>query len=132
LFVVTCFIFIIMSKEEWVKYKIEVRERLRRFSLEILDLSEMMPDNTKSRVINYQITKSGTSMYANYRAALRGRSKKEFYSKLCISVEEADETETWLDLIITAKILTGQFVEELYKESLELVKILSNMRKSMS
>jgi len=121
-----------MSKEEWLKYKIEIRERLRQFSLKILDLSGMLPNNTKSKVINYQITKSGTSMYANYRAALRGRSKKEFYSKLCISVEEADETEMWIDLIIAAKILTGQFVEELYKESLELVKILSNMRKNIS
>ncbi len=121
-----------MSKEEWINYKIKIRERLRQFSLKILDLSEMLPNNTKSKVVNYQITKSGTSMYANYRAALRGRSKREFYSKLCISVEEADETEMWLDLIIAAKILSGQFVEELYIESLELVKILSNMRKNMS
>ena len=121
-----------MSKEEWVKHKIEIRERLRQFSLKILDLSGMLPNDTKAKVVNYQITKSGTSMYANYRAALRGRSKREFYSKLCISVEEADETEMWIDLIIAAKILNGQFVEELYKESLELVKILSNMRKNMS
>ena len=121
-----------MSKEEWVKYKIEVRERLRKFSLKILELSQMLPNNTKSKVVNYQITKSGTSMYANYRAALRGRSKKEFYSKLCISVEEADETEMWLELIVAGKILTGQFVEKLHLESLELVKILSNMRKNMS
>ncbi len=121
-----------MSKEEWVKYKIEVRERLRKFSLKILELSQMLPNSTKSKVVNYQITKSGTSVYANYRAALRGRSKKEFYSKLCISVEEADETEMWLELIIAGKILTGQFVEKLHKESLELVKILSNMRKNMS
>lgn len=121
-----------MNDSNWVKYKIEVRERLREFSLNILDLSGKLPNNTKAKVVNYQITKSGTSMYANYRAALRGRSKKEFYSKLCISVEEADETEMWIELIIAAKILTGQFVEELHKESLELVKILSNMRKNMS
>jgi len=113
-----------MSKEEWLKYKIEIRERLRQFSLKILDLSGMLPNSTKSKVVNYQITKSGTSMYANYRAA--------FYSKLCISVEEADETEMWLELIVAGKILTGQFVDKLHKESLELVKILSNMRKSMS
>lgn len=69
----------------WVEYKIEVRERLRRFSLEILSLSEKIPDTTRARVINYQITKSGTSVYANYRASLRGRSKAEFFSKLSIS-----------------------------------------------
>lgn len=121
-----------MSKEEWIKYKIEIRDRLRVFGLKILDLSDMLPDSTKGKVVNYQITKSGTSMYANYRAALRGRSKREFFSKLSISVEEADETEMWLDLILSAKILSGEFVEELYKESLELTKILSNMRKNLS
>lgn len=121
-----------MTKEEWLKYKIEIRERLRMFSLHILDLSDMFPKTTKANVINYQITKSGTSMYANYRAALRGWSKREFYSKLCISVEEADETEMWLELIITSKILTGEFIKNLHKESLELIKTLSNMRKNLS
>jgi len=120
-----------MSKEEWNKYKIEIRERLRNFSLKILELSEMLPNSTKGRVINYQMTKSGTSMYANYRAALRARSKKEFYSKLSISVEEADETEMWIDLIIASKILSGDFISNLYDESLELVKILSKMRKNL-
>lgn len=121
-----------MSKEEWLNYKIEIRDRLRMFSLQILDLSDMFSKSTKANVINYQITKSGTSMYANYRAALRGRSKAEFYSKLCISVEEADETEMWLDLIIASKMLTNEFANTLHKESLELTKILSNMRKNLS
>ena len=120
-----------MSKEEWNKYKIEIRERLRNFSLKILELSEMLPNSTKGRVINYQVTKSGTSMYANYRAALRARSKKEFYSKLSISVEEADETEMWLDLITAGEVLSGDFISNLYDESLELVKILSKMRKNL-
>ena len=120
-----------MSKEEWLKYKIELRERLRAFSLQILELSDLLPKTTKGKVVNYQITKSGTSMYANYRAALRGRSKREFYSKLSISVEEADETELWLDLTIAGKILNGSFVEDLHKESLELVRILANMRKNL-
>ena len=69
--------------------------------LKILELSERFPKTTKANIINYQLTKSGTSMYANYRAALRGRSKPEFFSKLSITVEEADETEMWLDLCIT-------------------------------
>ena len=120
-----------MSKEGWVKYKVELRERLRAFSLKILEFSDMLPKTTKGKVVNYQITKPGSSMYANYRAALRGRSKRGLYSKLSISVEEADETELWLDLIIAGKILTGPFVDALYKESQELVKILANMRKNL-
>ena len=74
----------------WLKYKIEIRERSKKFSLKILELSEMLPNSKRANVINYQITKSGTSVYANYRAALRGRSKAEFFSKLSISVEEGE------------------------------------------
>lgn len=115
----------------WIKYKIEVKERLRVFSLNILSLSEVLPKNIRAKVINYQLTKSGTSMYANYRAALRSRSKAEFFSKISIVVEEADETEMWLDLIIISKILTTDFIKSLYAECTELLKILASMRKKL-
>ncbi len=121
-----------MESTNWVKYKIEVRDRLKQFCIELLKLIEMLPDNPRTRVISYQLTKSGTSKYANYRAALRGRSKAEFFSKLCISVEEADETEMWIDLIISSDLFKGKFIEDLYIESLELLKILSSMRKKLS
>ena len=117
---------------DWLKYKIEIRERLRNFSLKILELSEMLPNTKRANVINYQITKSGTSVYADYRAALRGRSKVEFFSKLSISVEEGDETEMWIDLIISSRILKNDFIQELHIESLEIIKILSSMRKKVS
>ncbi len=58
-----------MENSEWVSYKISVRDRLKAFSLEELNLSELIPETTRGRVINYQLTKSGTSVYANYRAA---------------------------------------------------------------
>ena len=121
-----------MGNDDWLKYKILIRERLREFVLNILKLSEMLPDTKRSRVLNYQITKSGTSVYANYRAALRGRSKAEFFSKLSISVEESDETEMWLELIFCSEILDNTFIRNLHTESIELLKILSNMRKKLS
>ncbi len=119
-----------MDEQSWLEYKIKVRERLRVFALNILELSDMIPNTKKGNIINYQVTKSGTSEYANYRAALRGRSKKEYYAKLSISVEEADETELWLDLLISSKLLANEFVISLHAESLELCKILSSMRKN--
>ena len=82
--------------------------------------------------MNNQLTRSGSSTYANYRAALRGRSKKEFFAKLSISVKEADETEMWLDLVICSGMIKSDFVKEMHTESLELLKILSSMRKRLS
>ncbi|WP_154858642.1 four helix bundle protein [Cyclobacterium xiamenense] len=121
-----------MENSNWVNYKIDVRERLKRFALGVLALSEKFPKTTRANVINYQVTKSGTSMYANYRAAMRARSKAEFFSKLSIVIEETDETEMWLDLVIAAGILITEEVKDLHKESLELLKILSHMRKRVS
>ena len=119
------------DNSSWIEYKVKLRDRLKVFALNILELSEMLPKNTKSNVINYQVTKSGTSTYANYRASLRGRSKNEFFSKLSITVEEADETEMWLDLLICSKILNNEFIKELHTESEELIKMLASMRKRL-
>lgn len=121
-----------METNDWVKYKIDIRERLKAFSLRILEISDKLPETTRGKVINYQITKSGTSVYANYRAALRARSKAEFYSKLCISVEEADETEMWIELLISANILNTNQMNSLHEEILEILRILSSMRKKLS
>lgn len=109
-----------MEGSDWLKYKIQIRDRLRKFTLDILKLSELFPNSQGGRMLNNQLTRSGSSIYANYRAALRGRSKKEFFSKLSISVEEADETEMWLDLVIASGIISDPLVQELYDESLDL------------
>ncbi len=121
-----------MENNEWIKYKIDIRDRLKAFSLKILEISEKIPETTRGRVINYQITKSGTSVYANYRAALRARSKAEFYSKLCISVEEADETEMWIELLISSNILNTNQLKNIHEEILEILKVLSSMRKKLN
>lgn len=121
-----------MEKDDWIDYKLKLRDRLKAFAINILEVSASFPDNPRSRILNYQLTKAGTSAYANYRAALRGRSKAEFFSKLSISVEEADESEMWLDLIISTKLIDNEKIKTLYVESLELIKMLSSLRKRMS
>jgi four helix bundle protein len=121
-----------MENQEWINYKIQVRDRLRAFSLKILELSEMFPKSERGRILNNQVTRSGSSTYANYRAALRGRSKKEFFTKLSIAVEEADETEMWLDLVLASGVINTSLLMEMHCESLELLKILSSMRKRAS
>jgi four helix bundle protein len=74
--------------------------------------------------------RSSSSVGANYLAACRGRSKKEFYAKMCIVVEEADETEWWLDILIASEILNTDFTKSLHAESLEILKIMATIRKN--
>lgn len=121
-----------MENNSWIEYKKQVRERLKIFALNILELSESLPKSERARILNRQVTRSGSSTYSNYRAALRGRSKAEFFAKLSIAVEEADETEMWLDLLICSKISDNEFTKQLHAESFELIKILASMRKRLN
>jgi len=61
-------------------------------------------ESKASSVIIYQLVKSATSTGANYRAACIARSKAEFFSKICIVVEEADESVYWLEVINDANL----------------------------
>ena len=121
-----------MDNNSWIEYKKQIREKLKVFALNILELSEILPKSERGRILNRQITRSGTSTYANYRASLRARSKAEFFAKLSITVEEADETEMWLDLLICSKISETELTKQLHAESLEIIKILASMRKRLN
>ena len=121
-----------MEASEKIAYREELKARLRRFALNLIELSKQTLFNSESKVLMNQLLRSGTSVYANYRAACRARSKAEFFSKLSIVVEEADETEMWLELVIASKVNESDLAKSLYNESLEILKIMSKARKSLS
>ena len=70
-------------------------------------------------------------MAANYRAACRGRSKAEFVSKLAIVAEEADETMFWLELVKEIQLLKEPMVDDLIKESDEIIAIIVSSIKTV-
>jgi four helix bundle protein len=67
---------------------------------------------------------------ANFRAASRASSKAEFYSKLSVVVEEADESAFWLELLMESEIVTGKKLQPLYNETIEITKIMAVSRKT--
>jgi four helix bundle protein len=89
-----------------------------------------MPKTIEGRAIANQLVRSGTSVAANYRAACRARSRSEFVAKLGVVLEEADETQLWLELIIDGKLLSARRVQPLLDEANELVAIFVASRKS--
>jgi len=98
-------------------------QRTKDFAKKIIGLCRSLPSNREGRLIGDQLFRSGTSVASNYRAACRGRSRAEFVSKLAIVVEEADETQFWLELIKEMNILRDLTVDKLIKEADELVAI---------
>jgi four helix bundle protein len=106
----------------------ELKHRLRDFSLRILKLRGQLPTGSVGRAVYNQLTRSGTSPGANYRAACRARSRADFVAKLAIVEEELDESEYWLDLIIASQLISPARVIPLFNESTELLKIITASR----
>jgi hypothetical protein len=72
-----------MDNKEFAK---DLENRTKLFAIAILRLSSKLPNSQEARVIRNQISKSGTSVGANYREANRARSKADFANKLKMSV----------------------------------------------
>ena len=114
----------------------DLKVRTKKFSLLIIDLVDLLPVKVSTKIISYQLAKSGTSVGANYRAALRARSDKEFISKMNIVLEESDESMFWLEIIIDKQYIEKAIAEEALKEANELtsifVAILKNTKSRMT
>ena len=110
----------------------DLKKRTKTFALRILKLVAALPDTAQGRTVSYQLTKSGTSVGANYRALCRARSGAEFISKVGTVLEEADESAFWLELIIEGELLRPQKVQSLLDEANELVRIMASSRRTAS
>ncbi len=74
--------------------------------MRVIRLSTALPNTPEGRVIRNQITKSGTSIGANYRESNRARSKPDFKNKIKICESEASETQYWIEVIVEVKWLS--------------------------
>ncbi|OGW18002.1 MAG: four helix bundle protein [Nitrospinae bacterium RIFCSPLOWO2_12_FULL_45_22] len=102
----------------------DLKERTRKFALEIIRLVENLPKNRIADVLGRQILRSGTSIGANYRAACRARSRADFISKMGIVEEEADETLYWLELLLDARLVEQNQIQRLMNEANEIIAIV--------
>jgi len=112
--------------------KTDLRNRTFQFAITIVKLIEKLSKSKTTDVIIYQIVKSGTSVGANYRAALRGRSDREFISKINIVLEEVDETLYWLEMIKELQLLSNEIINPAIKEASELTAIFTSTLKSIN
>jgi four helix bundle protein len=101
----------------------DLKKRTRRFALDIIQLCNTLPNTTAANVLANQLLRSGTSVGANYRSACRARSDADFISKIGITLEEADESVYWLELLQDAGIKADAQVTQAIKEGNELTAI---------
>lgn len=108
----------------------DIRDRTFRFGVQIVKMSNRLPRTAAGFELAKQIIRSGTSIGANVEEADAGESKKDFVHKLSIALKEAQETRYWLRIIIEAALLADKEIQNLLKESDELVRIINTIIKN--
>ena len=109
---------------------IELKERMIQFAVRVLKFADALPNKPSGRTIAGQVARSGCSVASNYRAALRGKSRADFINKVTVVLEEADETDFWIEIAKRAALVLPKRVAELQAEAVELVKIFSATRRT--
>ena len=117
-----------MENKEFAR---QLEKRTKTFAITIIKLSALLPNTPEGRVIRNQITKSGTSIGANYREANRARSKADFSNKISISESEASETVYWLEIIEELEWADIQMFQLVSKEANELLAIFTSIGKNI-
>jgi four helix bundle protein len=116
-----------MDNKEFGK---KLERRTREFGVKIIRLSTTLPNTTEGRVVRNQITRSGTSIGANYREANHARSRADFKNKIKICASEASETQYWLEIIAEANWLSWDDIKSKHEECGELLAIFSSIGKN--
>lgn len=109
----------------------KLRSQTKQIALKTILLTRTFPQNDEGWTIKKQLIRSSTSVASNYRAASRGRSDKEFYSKLCITVEELDESILWLEFVEELKFAAEKEVKSIMLEMKELLAILTASKSTL-
>jgi len=108
-----------------VELRTNLGNRTREFALQVIRLYAVMPRSAVAQVVGRQMLRSGTSVGAHYREAVRSRSDAEFVSKLEGAQQELEETLYWLELAAAERLAPAGRLDSLYKEAGELMAMLA-------
>jgi len=102
----------------------------KAFALRIIRLYQYLGEEKREYVLSKQLLRSGTSIGANVREAIRGQTKPDFYAKLNIALKEADEGAYWLELLHESGYLDENQFNSIYADCNELIALLVSITKT--
>ena len=105
-------------------------DKSKLFAVRIINLYKYLCDEKKEFVLSKQVLKSGTSIGANVKEAVRAESKSDFVHKMNISLKEASETEYWLELLAETDYISAQQFQSINNDCTELIKLLTAIVKT--
>jgi four helix bundle protein len=105
-------------------------DKSKSFALRVIKLYKYLCEEKKEYVISKQLLRSGTSIGANVKEAIRGQSKPDFYAKLNIALKEVSETEYWLELLHESEFITDAQFNSIFEDCQEIIKLLVSITKT--
>jgi four helix bundle protein len=108
----------------------DLQKRTKRFAVRAVIFCRSLPTSWEARRIGGQLIDAATSVYANYRATCRARSRAEFIAKIGVVAEESDECVGWLELIQALELSRATELTWLLREAGELLAIFAKSQKT--
>lgn len=105
--------------------KVDLRARCYEFSLQIIRLTDVLPNKRSAWIIADQLIRAATSIGANLVEARASSSRLEFKKFYEISLKSANETKYWLGLLRDAGIADKDKIDVLLDEATELANMLA-------
>lgn len=102
-------------------------DKSKAFAIRIVKLSQYLSLDKKEYVLSKQVLRSGTSIGANVKEAIRAQSKADFISKMSIALKEASEAEYWLELLHETGYITENQFNSIIPECVEVIKIITSI-----
>ena len=100
------------------------------FAICCVNLYKHLSTEKKEFVLSKQLVRSGTSIGANVKEALRGQSRPDFGTKMNISLKEASESEFWIDILKDSEYINQQQADSMMNDCQELLKLLMSIIKT--
>ena len=107
-----------------------VKEKSFDFAVRCVKLRRYLMDKQNEYVLSKQLLRSGTSIGANVKEALRGQSRADFGAKMNISLKEACESEYWIELLYATEYITKDEYDSIITDCVELIKMLTSIVKT--
>ncbi len=111
--------------------KLALRRRTKTFASTVVRFYIGLDKRREElRILGKQLVRAGTSVAANYRESSRARSVDEFVAKAEVCVQEADETQLWLELLRDDCGVDAKVVSPIWQGADELIAIFVTMAKN--
>ena len=107
-----------------------IASKSKAFAIRSINLYKYLTESKKEFVMSKQLLRSGTSIGANVKEAIRGQSKADFGAKMNIALKEASESEYWIELLYETDFINAIESESMLADCRELLKLLTSIVKT--